>query len=255
MMDDKVGNSSKEGRTGDAYIDVGSHPEEVVGVSLCRESNKVRRGFIRKVLAILFCQLCVTMAIAVLFYVVPVLNNFCAKHSWFFWVSFLAAFAVLLVLVCKPRLAQTYPRNYCALCSFTVLEAVFIGVVCAQNNTVTVLYSISIVAIISIALIAFATQTKIDFTSKGSYLYAALWVFIFGGAVLYIEDYSMNNFFSVVGGFIFSMFIVYDAQLILGGNHRLQFGVDDYIFAALNLYLDIINLFLITLTGASNFRR
>jgi len=28
------------------------------------------------------------------------------------------------------------------------------------------------------------------------------------------------------------------------GGHKLQFGIDEYVFAALNLYLDIINLFL-----------
>ena len=40
----------------------------------------------------------------------------------------------------------------------------------------------------------------------------------------------------------------YDTQLIVGGAHKKhQFGVDDYVFAALNIYLDIINLFLLLL--------
>jgi len=31
----------------------------------------------------------------------------------------------------------------------------------------------------------------------------------------------------------------------MGGKHqKVQFGVDDYVFAALNIYLDIINLFI-----------
>jgi protein lifeguard len=45
--------------------------------------------------------------------------------------------------------------------------------------------------------------------------------------------------------------MVYDAQLIFGGKHRkYQFGIDDYVFASLSLYLDIINLFLIILGGS-----
>jgi FtsH-binding integral membrane protein len=36
-------------------------------------------------------------------------------------------------------------------------------------------------------------------------------------------------------------------QLIVGGEHRRAFGLDDYVFAALNVYLDIINLFMFTL--------
>lgn len=45
------------------------------------------------------------------------------------------------------------------------------------------------------------------------------------------------------------MYIVYDTQLIVGGAHKKhEFGVDDYVFAALNLYLDIINLFIFILS-------
>jgi protein lifeguard len=44
---------------------------------------------------------------------------------------------------------------------------------------------------------------------------------------------------------LFSVYIVYDTQLIVGGEHRkLSFSIDDYAFAALMLYVDIIQLFL-----------
>lgn len=44
-----------------------------------------------------------------------------------------------------------------------------------------------------------------------------------------------------------------DTQLIIGGKHaKFQFSVDDYVFAALNLYLDIINLFLFILQIINN---
>jgi FtsH-binding integral membrane protein len=50
------------------------------------------------------------------------------------------------------------------------------------------------------------------------------------------------------GCLLFSFYLVYDTQLILGGQHKkYQFSVDDYVFAALNLYLDIINLFIFIL--------
>jgi len=48
------------------------------------------------------------------------------------------------------------------------------------------------------------------------------------------------------GVLLFTFYIVFDTQLLIGeyGGHKVQFGIDDYVFAALNLYLDIINLFL-----------
>ena len=50
---------------------------------------------------------------------------------------------------------------------------------------------------------------------------------------------------SCFGAIIFSFYIIYDTQLIIGGEHKkYQFDVDDYVFATITLYLDIINLFL-----------
>lgn len=46
----------------------------------------------------------------------------------------------------------------------------------------------------------------------------------------------MQTVYALCGCLLFSMFIVYDTQLIVGGRHKKhQFGVDEYVFAALNL--------------------
>lgn len=43
-------------------------------------------------------------------------------------------------------------------------------------------------------------------------------------------------------------YLVFDTQLILGGKHRrYTVSPEEYVFAALNLYLDIVNLFLLLL--------
>ena len=45
---------------------------------------------------------------------------------------------------------------------------------------------------------------------------------------------------ALIVGFIFSIFIVVDLQLVIGGRHyKYQLSVDEYCFAALNIYLDI----------------
>lgn len=55
----------------------------------------------------------------------------------------------------------------------------------------------------------------------------------------------MEVAYSGIAALLFSFYIVYDTQLICGGKHsRHRFAVDEYCFAALNLYMDIINLFL-----------
>ena len=50
--------------------------------------------------------------------------------------------------------------------------------------------------------------------------------------------------YASLGAFIFSMYIVYDTQLMMGGKHKYSLSPEEYIFASLSLYLDIINLFM-----------
>ena len=210
----------------------------------------IRLGFIRKVFVILSIQLAVTFGIAVFFSAVEPVKQFCIANNWFVWVTFLAAFAAMLVLICKPRLARQHPNNIIGLAVFTVLESLFIGAVSAHSELSDVLFAIAITLGVSLSLIAFASQTKIDFTSKGMYLYVALWVLILLGIVMPFNTQG-SIIYSGLGALLFSMYIVYDAQLIFGGKHKkFKFGVDDYVFAALSLYLDIINLFLIILGGS-----
>ena len=42
-------------------------------------------------------------------------------------------------------------------------------------------------------------------------------------------------------------YLVYDTQIMMGGGKQYALSPEEYIFAALNLYLDIINLFLFIL--------
>lgn len=58
----------------------------------------------------------------------------------------------------------------------------------------------------------------------------------------------MTLVYASIGALIFSLYLVYDTQLMMGGKHKYSISPEEYIFAALNLYLDIINIFLYILT-------
>ena len=58
----------------------------------------------------------------------------------------------------------------------------------------------------------------------------------------------LMTLYSCIGATIFSLYIVYDTQLIVGGERRASsFCQDDIVLAATSLYLDVINLFLFIL--------
>ena len=53
-----------------------------------------------------------------------------------------------------------------------------------------------------------------------------------------------------VGALLSCLYVVYDTQMMLGGQHRYALDPEDYVFASLNLYLDVINIFLYALIAA-----
>ena len=52
----------------------------------------------------------------------------------------------------------------------------------------------------------------------------------------------------------YSLYLIYDTQLILG-KFGSEYNIDDYCFAALNLYIDIIYLFIKILYLIGNSRK
>ena len=73
-------------------------------------------------------------------------------------------------------------------------------------------------------------------------------LFCFGIAAAIIQSKILSLVYASIGALIFSAYIVFDTQLMLGGKHKYSLSPEEYIFAALNLYLDIVNLFLFILT-------
>merc|ERR1712151_619600 len=135
-----------------------------------------------------------------------------------------------------------------------------IGVVTLHYTLPSVLLAAGITAAMFFMLTAYACLTKTDFTGAGPYLICALFgLIVFGFVSFFVSLFCSSCFpwmqviYAGIGAILFSMFIVYDTQKIVGGSHKkFGFSVDDYAFAALNLYLDIINLFLMILSLFGN---
>ena len=48
---------------------------------------------------------------------------------------------------------------------------------------------------------------------------------------------------SVIGAVIFSLYLLYDLQMLMGGKTQ-ELSPDEYIFASMTIYLDVIQIFL-----------
>ena len=69
------------------------------------------------------------------------------------------------------------------------------------------------------------------------------------GIVMIFVPYSkyMQMVYGGAGAILFSFYLVYDTQMMMGGDHKYSISPEEYVFAALALYLDIINIFLYVL--------
>lgn len=218
----------------------------------------VRRGFVRKVYGILIVQLLWTVLIATPFQFVG--NKWLASNHWLQTLALVMGLGVICALSCCRDAARTWPTNEILLLAFTTCQGIVVGFVCAHFSWQSVILAMGITLVVFLVLTAYATFTETDFTGYGIYLIVALGVFVsWSFAILFLLMAGVALpwtllIFDLCGVLLFSMFVVYDTQLILGGKHEHQFTIDDYVIAALTLYLDIINLFmhLLRLVGESD---
>jgi FtsH-binding integral membrane protein len=146
---------------------------------------------------------------------------------------------------------RKFPVNYIILFVYTATQGLFVGMICSTYSVNTVLIALGTVTGVTLALTLFAIQTKYDFTGWGPYLLVGVLVLmVFGFIIAFFPGNGVaTKVYCGIGCLIFSLYLVYDTQLIVGGeNRKFQFSVDDYAVAAICLYVDIIQLFLMILT-------
>jgi FtsH-binding integral membrane protein len=215
--------------------------------------RSIRMGFVRKVYSILSVQLLLTTAIAI-----PVMRMdrmWLLQHMAVFYAVMALQIVCLCVIMCCHKQLRTYPQNYAFLFVFTATEGALVGLICAGYSGPSVAMAAATTMLIFGMMTVYAWTTKNDFTGAGPYLFAALFTLfsmclVMAIMSLFVQDphivNAMNFAYCGCGALIFSFYIVYDTQKMIGmyGGHKHQFDIDDYCFAALNLYLDVINLFL-----------
>ncbi|XP_072947831.1 protein lifeguard 1-like [Epargyreus clarus] len=217
--------------------------------------QSIRKAFIRKVYSILMCQLLITMGFISLFLFHEPTKKFVAQNSYLFWVALVVLFVCLIAMACCENVRRATPMNFIFLAIFTIAQSFLLGVATSVYDISEVMMAVGITAAVCLGLTLFAFQTKWDFTMMGGALVAASMVLLVFGiiAIIIPRNNIVTLVYASLGVLIFSMYLVYDTQLMMGGKHKYSISPEEYIFAALNLYLDIVNIFLFILTiiGAS----
>ncbi|GAA6004279.1 Bxi1p [Rhodotorula paludigena] len=209
-----------------------------IGVTVSQSAQSIRHAFVSKVYGVLFCQILLTTVVGWVMSANESISLWTHEHSG---LMLLPAFGAIVAMLAVYWKRHSSPANVILLGFFTLLEAVTLGSVVALFDSGIVLQAFVITTLVFLGLTVFTFQTKYDFSSMGSYLYATLLVFFFTSLVGVFLPFN-RTFDLVVAGagtLLFSLYIVFDTQMILNRLH-----VDDWVVACVSLYLDIVNLFL-----------
>uniref|UniRef100_G3P400 Protein lifeguard 2 n=1 Tax=Gasterosteus aculeatus aculeatus TaxID=481459 RepID=G3P400_GASAC len=169
------------------------------------DDRNIRRVFIRKVYAILMIQLLVTLAIVAIFTFCEPVKNYIQSNPGWYWASYAVFFVTYLTLSCCAAPRRQFPWNL-------ILLAIFFDVTSCQG----VLFVFCMVMFVSGVVLALVLP----------YQYVP-W---------------LDATYAALGAILFTMFLAFDTQLLMG-NKRYTMSPEEYVFAALNIYLDIIYIF------------
>lgn len=166
------------------------------------------------------------------------------QSSTFMIVVIVVYISTFCALICC-RLDRKVPVNYALLLVFTVACSAMVASIAIRYNPIVVLEAALLTAAVVVGVTVYAFVAKTDFTTCGPLPAIFCCLIAVGVTVSLVWPFSWNTVWCLLGATLFSFYLICDTQMILGGKHRkYQFSEDDYIFAALVLYLDIINLFL-----------
>src|SRR5579871_6473203 len=207
----------------------------------------VRADFIRKVYSLFFLSVLVAVA----------KGKFCAQPS--VAPVLLASLPALLIgeLVCILVLAfarRTSGLNVFLLYLFAAIQGAIFGPVLTMVNRVAPgipAEAAILTATVFGGLTLYAIQSKRDFSFLGGFLFVGLLALIVTGIVLFFVHAALLQTLYTFGGvLIFSGYVLYDTSLIMQ-----KLGPNDTVTGAINLYLDLINLFWFILRLLLEFNR
>uniref|UniRef100_A0AC34RQF8 Uncharacterized protein n=1 Tax=Panagrolaimus sp. JU765 TaxID=591449 RepID=A0AC34RQF8_9BILA len=212
----------------------------------------IRTGFIRKVLFLVTIMLGVVAIMSA----IPFFNHDLKKKVQdtpaLYYASYGAFLVVYFILICCPGISRHFPSNLICTGILTLSIGYMTMMITSMYDVECVLLTFAITAIVCATVILFAIQTKYDLTSMIGFLFiASMCVFVIGiVAVISIVVFKVRWLYTIYAGIaslLFMFYLAFDIQMMVGGK-KYAYDPEDYIVAAIQIFLDIINLFWLILS-------
>lgn len=207
-------------------------------------TGTIRKTFVQKVFTIVSAQLAITLAFVATFTFHQGALKYAYSNPWLMNVSMISTLVLTLIMSFSQSARRTAPMNMILLGAYTICQGFLVGIMSSLYQVEEVVYAVALTCAIVFGLTIYASTTKEDFTMKGGMMVSMILALSVGSLVSIFYRGAFFNFILACGGAAaFSMYIIYDLQMIMG-DRKLSISPEEYIFAALNLYVDIIRIFM-----------
>ncbi|CAL8108946.1 unnamed protein product [Calicophoron daubneyi] len=178
------------------------------------------------------------------------------ENLWFYILSFAVFIVTYILFGCFSGCRRRYPLNILCLVFFTLILSCLAGCIAAFHDTEAVLIAFALTVVMCLALCLFAVQTRIDFTTCSGLLFVLCLAFFLTGLaclIVYVVSGPSRVLDAVFGGLVLlvlGLTLVISMQKIVGGKD-VEMSPEEYVYGALELYVNIIFMFMILvgLTG------
>lgn len=212
------------------------------------EDKILRKKFVRKTLFTFSLSLFTTLGFCIGFKNLSNTNNFAKSElgEALYILSLSTTFLTMFVCLCCEDLLRKSPSKYIIYSLFVLAVSYSLGITSLYIKSDVLYISIIITTGTTTSLILYSFIATTDFTEYYTYMVAIFMCLFFIGFVnIFFNNTIIQIIISGGGALVFACFIVFDMQMILGQKHiKYKYSVDDFILAAMCLYLDVINMFL-----------
>jgi FtsH-binding integral membrane protein len=213
-------------------------------------SGAERATLVRRTYGLVFLSVLVTMLGVAFAFTQPRLMQAVIVHP------FISMIAIFVPLWMAQRNAREFPKNVLLTLLFTFVEGVFIApflAVAEQAAPGTVGQAGLLTFAAFGGLTLYAAVSRRDFSAWGSFFFIGLIVLMIAMVInFFVASAAASLWISAIGVLVFAGLLVFDTWRILRSG---QFGQDDYVIAAVQIYLDLLNMFLFILSLLGNRSR
>ncbi|XP_050529996.1 protein lifeguard 3-like [Daktulosphaira vitifoliae] len=188
----------------------------------------------------------------ILFFIIsPEAKDFLKKYILLCVILSLYMYIVSMYAIsCYENVRRTVPLNFIVLTIMSMSLGVVISCACIHYQLRIIILAICYTFALSLSVSILAAYCPIDITKFG------VLIFVMGAIILimavitsfllshvYFEYKKAEIILGAVGVFVFSIYLAYDTQLIMGGRKE-EISPAEYVLAVVILFTDIINIFM-----------